>query len=180
MSAEKERRMWQDPEATLSSVHVQRGSTFIDVGCGDGFFAIPAAKIVGKTGKVYCVDIDDTVIHRLRVKAEKIGLKNMILKIGEAEETVFCESCADTVFFGIVLHDFKDPARVIANAKRMLKPQGRLVNLDWKKESTELGPPRQIRFSQEEVTQLIEKIGFTLEISKEVGPYHYLMVARPH
>ena len=47
-----ERRKWQNPEAILSSIGLRPGFTLIDIGCGSGFFALPAAKIVGKKGKV--------------------------------------------------------------------------------------------------------------------------------
>ena len=69
----------------------------------------------------------------LREKAEGEGLGNLILKVGRAEDTVLCPACADIVFFGIVLHDFEEPARVLVSATKMLKPTGRLVKLDWKK-----------------------------------------------
>ena len=50
--------------------------------------------------------------------------------LGRAEDTIFCEACADIVFFGMVLHDFSDPVKVLLNTGRMLKATGRLVDLD--------------------------------------------------
>ena len=175
---EKERRKWQNPEAILADVGLQPGSTFIDVGCGDGFFALPAARLVGEKGIVYGLDTNAGAISKLKERAEMEGLRNLDLKVGKAEENVLCEACADIVFFGIVLHDFEEPARVLANARKMLKPAGRLVNLDWKKEPMEFGPPLQIRFSAEEAARLIEEHGFLVENVKEVGPYHYLIVTK--
>jgi ubiquinone/menaquinone biosynthesis C-methylase UbiE len=97
---------------------------------------------------------------------------------GKAEETMICDACADVVFCGTALHDFADPSTVLTNARKMLKPDGRLIDLDWKKEPTELGPPLQIRFSQEKAAKLIQKAGFTIESIKEAGPYHYLITAK--
>jgi ubiquinone/menaquinone biosynthesis C-methylase UbiE len=96
-----------------------------------------------------------------------------------AEQTVFCDSCADIVFFGIVLHDFGDTSKVLSNAKKMLKPTGRLINLDWKKEPMRLGPPLQIRFNEEEASNLIVKAGFRIDEIREEGLYHYIIVATP-
>ena len=110
-----------------------RSLIFVDVGCGDGFFAVPAARLVGNEGKVYCVDADPEAINRLKKKATKEGLVSFKLKTGLAEKTIFCNSCADIVFFGIVFHDFRDQIKVLSNAKKMLKPTGRLIDLDWKK-----------------------------------------------
>lgn len=175
---EVDRRKWQDPEAILVDIDLRSGLTFMDIGCGEGFFALPAAKLVGKNGKVYGLDIDADAIARLREKAAKVGLRNLTLKAGEAEELVLCEACADIIFFGIVLHDFKDTARVLINAKKMLKSTGRLINLDWKKEPMDLGPPLEIRFSEKEAARIIESAGFRVEAVKEAGPYHYLIAAR--
>jgi len=47
------------------------------------------------------------------------------------------------------LHDFSDPLKVLLNARKMIKPSGRLINLDWKKEPLKFGPPLQIKFSEE-------------------------------
>lgn len=174
---ETERRKWQNPEAILTVIGLKPGFTFIDVGCGEGFFAIPAAKIVGGKGRVYALDFDEDAITELKKKATSQGLKNLDAVVGGAEDTVFCEGCANIVFFGIVLHDFNVPAKVLANAKTMLKPAGRLVDLDWKKETTGFGPPLQIRFSEERASNMIRKAGFNVEQTEQAGPFHYIIIA---
>ena len=177
--SEEERRKWQNPEAILSGIDVKPGSTFLDIGCGSGFFTIPAAKLVGESGRVYGLDIDREAISRIRQKAESEGLRNLHLEVGKAEEIVLCQACADIVFFGIVLHDFAGPARVLVNARTMLKPDGRLVDLDWKKESMDFGPPLRIRFNEAEAVQLIEAAGFKIDSVGDNGRYHYLIIAKP-
>jgi ubiquinone/menaquinone biosynthesis C-methylase UbiE len=174
---ERERRKWQNPESTLFNAGLRSCLTFVDVGCGDGFFALPAAKIVGETGRVYAFDEDPDAIDRLRHKARIEGIRNLQAKIGRAEDTVLCEECADMVFFGIVLHDFKDPEKVLENGKAMLKATGRLVDVDWKKTPMEIGPPLRIRFSEEEAARLIESVGFKIETLRESKPYHYVIIA---
>ena len=117
---EATRRSWYTPEAILQDLH--SGMMFMDIGCGDGFFSILAAKKVGGKGKVYAVDSDASAIEKLNCKAKTEGLENIIAKVGAAEETVFCSKCADFVFYSMVLHDFADPAKVLQNAKQMIKP----------------------------------------------------------
>jgi len=68
---------------------------------------------------------------------------------------------------------------VLRNAKRMIKPSGSLVNLDWKKKPSEFGPPVRIRFSEEEAVSLIEAAGFRVESVKDSGQDHYIVVAKP-
>jgi ubiquinone/menaquinone biosynthesis C-methylase UbiE len=148
------------------------------MGCGNGFFALPAARLVGEKGKVYGLDANAEAIGMLKKTAINEGLRNLNLRVGVAEEIVLCDSCADIVFFGIVLHDFKDASRVLSNAKRMLKSTGRLVDLDWKKKPMNFGPPLQIRFSEEKAVSLIEAAGFKINSVKDAGTYYYLIVAQ--
>jgi ubiquinone/menaquinone biosynthesis C-methylase UbiE len=180
MMSNEQRRQWQNPEAILKEIGLQPGMTFADIGCGQGFFSIPAAKTVGNSGKVYCVDINPASIEKLREVVTVAGLTNIILKTGKAEEVILCEACADIVFMGIVLHDFSDPLKVLANARVILKPTGRLVNLDWKKEPMEFGPPLHIRFNEEKAKQLIETSGFKIQTTTQSGLYHYIITAIPH
>ena len=91
----------------------------------------------------------------------------------------FCEECADIVFYNTVLHDFRDPAKVLRNAKTMLKLGGKLVNVDWKKKPTAFGPPLQIRFSEEQAVNLIRQAGFTIESVKDLERDFYIVTAKP-
>jgi ubiquinone/menaquinone biosynthesis C-methylase UbiE len=178
-SDETERRKWQDPEVILSDIGLKPGMTFLDVGCGDGFFALPAARIVGPAGQVFGLDSNSRGIETLRKKAEKEGLRNLTLRTARAEDVILCQACADMVFFGIVMHDFQDPQKVLKNAHQMLKMDGKLVNLDWKKIEMEFGPPVGKRFAEATASQMIESTGFSVETVKNSGEYHYVIIARP-
>lgn len=174
---EATRRSWYNPDAILKEL--QAGMVFVDVGCGDGFFSILAAKIVGVKGKVYAVDIDPSGIEKLEQKAKFEGLGNIITEAGRAEETVFCKNCADFIFYSMDLHDFNDPAKVLQNAKLMIKPNGHLIDLDWKKIKMSFGPPVSIRFSEEKASGLIEAAGLNVTDVRDAGRYHYLITAKP-
>jgi ubiquinone/menaquinone biosynthesis C-methylase UbiE len=176
---EATRRSWFNPEKILKTAGLRSGMIFVDVGCGDGFFTIMAAQVVGPKGMVYAVDTDPSAIDRLKRKASDKRLTNVKAVAAEAEETVFCNECVDIVFYSIVLHDFHDPAKVLLNAKQMLKHTGRLVNLDWKKKQMVHGPPFRIRFSEEQAQTLIRNAGFTVESAHEIGKNHYVIVAKP-
>jgi ubiquinone/menaquinone biosynthesis C-methylase UbiE len=174
---ESERRKWQNPEEILQAGGLKSGHTLIDIGCGQGFFTLPAARIVGDQGRIYGIDSSSESIALLQQKADSAGLKNISLVVGNGETSLVCEGCADLVFLGIVLHDFYDPQLVLDNARKMLKPEGRLVNLDWKKEAMNLGPPLEKRFDIATASALMRRAGFILEDSREYGPYNYLMTA---
>jgi len=176
---ESVRRTWYDPETILKQAGLRKGIVFVDVGCGDGFFALLAASIVGARGKVFAVDSDSAAIDKVERKSSEQQFKNIQTQLGTAEETVFCNHCADILFYSMVLHDFNDPIKVLGNAKKMLKPSGILVNLDWKKLQMSFGPPFKIRFSEKDAVELITRGGFTVETVKEAGLYHYVVHAKP-
>src|SRR5512145_1897667 len=108
---EATRRSWYNPEAVLSEL--KEGMMFVDVGCGDGYFSMMAAKKVGPSGTVYALDIDGARVELLKDKAGEEGLENIVAAVGKAEDTVFCEKCADMVFYSMDLHDFDDPQKVL-------------------------------------------------------------------
>ena len=174
---DKERKQWQDSDAILKEIGLKPGDTFVDIGCGQGFFTIPAAKIVGGTGKVHALDISPFVIETLRERVTQAGFANVDARIGLAERTVLCEACADFVFFGIVMHDFANPKAVLRNARRMLKDSGKLVDLDFKKISMPFGPPLDVKISEGEAKELIESEGLKVKRLRIIEPYSYLLVA---
>jgi len=169
---EKTRRQWYNPDKVLATL--RKGMTFVDVGCGDGYFSILAAQKVGPEGKVYAVDIDGSRVELLKDTAETVDLENVVAVVGRAEDTVFCEGCADVVLFSMDLHDFDDPEKVLVNANTMLKSGGKVVDLDWKKLQMDFGPPYEVRFSEQKAKELLYNAGFTVEAT-EAGPYHYVV-----
>ena len=175
---DEERKKRQNPEGILAEMGLMPGFTFVDIGCGGGFFAIPAARIVGEKGRVYGLDVDEEALARLGEVVKKEGLKNLVLRIGNAEKTILCEQCADIVFFGVVLHEFKDPSKVLTNVKRMLKPDGRLITLEWKKEPMPMGPPLEARLNEEKAAGLFKEAGFKIAAIRGSDPYHYIIIAK--
>jgi len=173
---EKTRRSWYNPESVIADL--QGGMTFIDVGCGDGFFSLLAAKKVGPNGRVYAVDVHSSRVKMLQDKADAKKLSNIVAVVGRAEDTVFCKGCADIVFYSMDLHDFDDSVQVLGNAKLMLKPDGKIIDLDWKKIKMEFGPPFDIRFSEQKVSELLDAAGFKVESARDAGPYHYLLTGK--
>jgi ubiquinone/menaquinone biosynthesis C-methylase UbiE len=176
---DEERKKWQDPMTILTAIGLSKGDTFMDVGCGDGFFALPAARMVGPGGRVFGIDINADAIDRLKHAAEAEGITHLYAIIGKAETTVACEHCAHVVFYGICLHDFQNPAQVLSCARAMVREDGVLVDLDWKAEPTPIGPPLSIRFPVEKARSLIEGAGFDVQSVKDAGPCHYCIRAAP-
>ena len=79
---EEIRRQWQDPDVVLMEIGLKPGVTFIDVGCGEGFFTLPVVRLVGEKGRVYGLDVNPQAIERLRIKAANESITNLKLRVG--------------------------------------------------------------------------------------------------
>ncbi len=172
-----ERHKRQDPDLILKSIGLKAGDTLIDLGSGEGYFAVPAARIVGPQGKIYALDRNNGSIEILAETARREKLENMALQAGRAEDNILCDRCADFVFLGTVLHDLADPVKVLRNAAAMLKPTGKLIVLDWQKRLTPIGPPVWKRLDEAREKEIIQATGFVVDSLVPCGPYHYLITA---
>jgi SAM-dependent methyltransferase len=166
-----DRRKWQDPERLWKEVELVPGETVVDVGAGTGYFALPAARLVGPKGRVYAVDVARD-LHALvgeRGASEKLAW--LVPVLSQAGRIPLESSIADVVLFANVLHDV--PEETVAEAVRLLRPKGRLVNLDWSKTETPFGPPSEIRLSPEEARERLSSHGLRPLRRIGAGPYHY-------
>ena len=92
----------RNPYNILKRAGLKPGQTVLEVGCGPGFFTIPAAKIVGKEGEVYAVDTHPLAIERVQNKIRNAGLKNVSLIHKNASDTGLSDMSIDLAFmFGL-------------------------------------------------------------------------------
>jgi ubiquinone/menaquinone biosynthesis C-methylase UbiE len=173
-----ERLLWQNPQDVLSRLELKSGDTFLDIGCGDGFFALPAAVQVGSQGWVYGLDVSPEALEKLKTRAGEAGLSNIHLVLGNAEEVLLCNTGADVVLLANVLHDFSFPLKVLERVSQVLKPHGLLAVVEWEKLPMQHGPPLAKRLERSRTQGLLETAGFSLQDLQTTGPFHYLVTAR--
>jgi ubiquinone/menaquinone biosynthesis C-methylase UbiE len=117
------RDFFNPPERFLKKVGIKPGYYVLDYGCGAGSFSIAAAKIVGKAGKVYALDINPFAIEKVKNIALKKKLKN-IETISSDCKTDLPESNMDVVLLYDVFHHLNNPDKVLREIYRVLKPSG--------------------------------------------------------
>ena len=162
-----------DKGQILAGLSITHGQIILDAGCGNGYMAKEFSKLTGKTGKVYALDPDTVSIDIL--KAETIGT-NIEPFVGDITEKTGLEtSSIDLIYLSTVIHGFstKQMEGFLEEAKRLLKPGGRLAIVEIKKKDTPFGPPPDIRFSPEELKQTINLPPATLT---DAGDYFYLQI----
>lgn len=175
------RREWQDPGQILGHLSLSRGQNLLEVGCGPGYFTLEAARLVGPEGKVYAVDIVQAMLDKLQERAQAAGLENVVPVLAEEEDEypVPSEACEAALMVN-VYHEV-DPASAFLNEiRRILKPGGHLLIVDWKPEETLVGPPVAERIKPEDVVEELTLSGYEFAGHREAGPYSYgLLFRRP-
>jgi ubiquinone/menaquinone biosynthesis C-methylase UbiE len=122
--------------------------TIIDVGAGTGFFARAAARIVGPTGEVVAADISEKMLDLLREK----GLPKNVRPVHSQEYSIpLPDRIGDIVLAAFVVHEATDRTRFLDELKRLLKPGGRLLIIEWKKQAEEHGPPQDERLDENDL-----------------------------
>jgi ubiquinone/menaquinone biosynthesis C-methylase UbiE len=171
-----ERRASQNPEEVWRRVGLRPGEIVADVGAGTGFFALPAAAQVGPTGRVYAIDLSADLVDLLHTRRDRESLPQLYPIRNTVSSIPLPSAMADVVLLANVLHDF--PPSTITEAVRLLKPEGRLINIDWKAQPTPMGPPLSIRLTPDEAARLLGKRGLAEVDRWEFGPWHYGLVLR--
>jgi len=120
-----ERWLREEGKIFLEDIGIKKSQSILDFGCGIGHYTIPAAKVVGKRGRVYALDKDREVLNQLMQTAELEGLKNVVPIVDQLEElkTNLEDETMDVVLFYDVLHymESEKRKRVYGNAYRILK-----------------------------------------------------------
>ena len=140
--------IFRNPYKLLRAAGLRQGQKVLEVGCGPGFFTIPAAKIVGEEGLIYAIDVNPFAIRRVKNKIAKQGLKNVRASITNASNTGLPESSIDLAFLFGLRYVAGGLANVLSEMYRILKP-GALLSFE------------KTRGSGEELIQEVERAGFS-------------------
>lgn len=168
-----------DPDKILNQLNVQEEMTIADFGCGTGYFTFPTAKMVGEGGIVYAVDIQKGMLSAIESKMGLLGIRNVKSVWANLEvlgsTKIEKESC-DIVLLVKILFQSKEHKEIFEEAKRVLKPNGMLLILDWKKTEAPMGPEIILRVAKDQARREAEEVGFKLAREIETDPYHYGLV----
>ena len=116
--------IFRNPYRLLKAAGLKPGQKVLEVGCGPGFFTIPAAKIVGEEGVVYAVDVHPLAIERVKEKIEREGIKNVGPILANASDTGLPDQSIDIAFIFGLRYIAGGLEKVIAEMRRSLKPGG--------------------------------------------------------
>ncbi|WP_027414729.1 class I SAM-dependent methyltransferase [Aneurinibacillus terranovensis] len=169
-----ERRKFLPPDEILSLLEIKKQDDLADIGCGPGYFTIPAAYLT--SGAVYGVDVEPKMLETLKEKAAAAGVKNITPIQSDAENIRLPDGSVDKAICSQVLHEVDDLDKSIHEMKRILRPNGKLLIIEWEKKETESGPPLAERLGTSFLQKKFEQAGFQTQITKP-NPNHYIIIA---
>lgn len=175
-----ERRTLIDPDRFAEHLGIAPGDTVADVGAGPGFFTVPLAAQVGATGRVYALDVAPRMIAML----ESRQLPPQVhVRLSDERRLPVPDASVDLALMAFVLHELEDAQALLTDVKRALRPDGRLVVVEWVRRTEEMGPPEHDRLTPADTERMLRDAGFTIAepgaIDDVLSASHYARIATP-
>jgi ubiquinone/menaquinone biosynthesis C-methylase UbiE len=176
---EPERAEWQRPDEVLRAVGVEPGSTVADIGAGPGYFTLRLARAVGPGGQVYAVDVVPEMVAALRERIDRAGLGNVTPVLARGGDPLLPAASCDLVLVVDTFHHFPDGPAYLRLLARKLRPGGRVVNIDFHKRPTPVGPPLEHRVAREEFLAAARDADLQVVDEKDFLPHQYFFSLAP-
>jgi ubiquinone/menaquinone biosynthesis C-methylase UbiE len=173
-----ERQQEEEPDRALDLIGITEGLVVADVGAGSGYMTVRLARRVGSTGKVYANDLQPAMVARLRERVRRERLANVEPVQGGESDAHLPEGALDLIIMVDVYHEMWQPQAMLQSLRRALKPGGRLVLLEYRKEDPNVPIRLEHKMTVVEARTEITAEGFTFE--RVIGglPWQHILVFR--
>lgn len=165
------------PDTLLDALRIPKGAAVADLGAGTGYFTWRLAQRVGPLGKVIAVDIQQKMLDFITQDLKKRNISNNVqLVLGEEHNPRLPDGEVDLVLIANAYHEFSDPDAMMAGVRRSLKPNGRLVILEYVKEDTYSETPGLHKMTSRQIRAEIEPMGFQLDFILDFLPLQHGLI----
>ena len=169
----------EDPERALDLIGIEPGTVVADVGAGSGYMTVRLAKRVGPNGTVLASDLQPVLLTAVRDKVRALQLTNVKTIQGTESDARLPEGTVDLALLFDVYHEFRNPQLMLQSIRRALKPDGRLVLVEYRKEDATIPIAPTHRMSVADARTEVEAEGFTFErLAPGLPRQHIIMFRR--
>jgi ubiquinone/menaquinone biosynthesis C-methylase UbiE len=172
------RREWQSPHTILRLMGLSEGDEVADIGTGTGYFLPWLSAMVTETGRVYAVDIEQEMLDYIEQR-EDLPHDNVRTILADPDDPKLPEGRLDAILIVNTWHHIAKRVKYLEKLEKALRPDGRVVIVDYLKRELPVGPPPDHKLSREEVLADFEKAGWTFEGESVALRYQYYLTFTP-
>jgi precorrin-6B methylase 2 len=173
-----EREAEEAPSKAIAALGIRPGDVVADVGAGSGYYAVRLARVVGPGGRVVATDLQPGMLDIIRSKIARERLANVELVQGRADDPVLPPDTFDTILMVDVYHELAAPQVFVRKLKDALKPDGRLVLIEFRLEDPRVPIREEHKMSVAQVRQELGADGFRIDRVIDVLPWQHIIVLR--
>ena len=165
----------EDCSTLLKILKLKPGQVVCDMGCGNGFYTIKIAKLVGSEGRVLAVDIQEEMLVMLKKAARMAEVNNIEPILGTFVDPKLPDGKMDMVLLVDVYHEFSNPEEMLRAIRKSLKPDGRMVQVEFRTEDPKVPIKPEHKMSKAQILKEIIPIGFKLVDQFDGLPWQHVM-----
>ena len=170
-----EREAEEQPEKALDALNLKPGMVVADIGAGVGYMSLRMARR-GSSGKVYANDLQPEMLDQLRENAAKAKITNVVTVLGDVADPKLPANTMDLVLLVDVYHEFSQPQQMLRKIRETLKPDGRLVLLEYRAEDPNVPIIAEHKMTVAQVKTELEAEGFVLQPVIETLPRQHILI----
>jgi SAM-dependent methyltransferase len=176
-----EREEEEEPDVALNVLKIAKGATVADIGAGSGYITVRLAARVGPGGRVFANDVQPQMLNILARRLSNSRITNVTLVEGTFDDPKLPPAAIDLAMMVDVYHELSQPQAMLRHLRESLKPGGRLVLLEYRKEDPTVPIKPEHKMSVAEAKMEVEAEGFTLAKVDEALPRQHILifVAKP-
>jgi len=167
------------PQDAIRVLKIEKGATVADIGAGTGYMTLLLASAVGPTGRVYANDLQPQMIEMLRRRLADKKILNVTPVLGDVDDPKLPAASVDLELMVDVYHELSRPQVMLRRLREALKPGGRLVLLEYRKEDPSIPIRPEHKMSVREAKMEVEAEGFTLSKVDESLPRQHILIFVP-
>jgi ubiquinone/menaquinone biosynthesis C-methylase UbiE len=170
-----QRDAYQKPHEVVHALGLKPGDIIADIGAGSGYFTFHLARHVGEKGKVYAVDVSPEMILRVNRRSREFKMNNVVSVLADSDDPLLPDQSVNRFFICDVWHHIENQTKYLSLMKKMLKPGGEIVMIDFHKKELPVGPPMQMKIAREDLIKQLDGNGYRLTKEHSFLPYQYFL-----
>ncbi len=170
-----ERADEERPQEMLEQLQIQPGMTVCDMGCGDGFYTVQLARLVGPQGKVLAVDIQPEMLQALGKRCEQERIDNVEIIQGKTYDPRLPKEAIDLILMVDVYHEFSHPVEMLAAMRQALKPTGAIALVEFRAEDPTVPILPEHKMTRKQILKEYQANGFKVGRDYEKLPWQRIL-----